>query len=224
MRLICFVMMAVVAAASPAIAQHKHGEGKAAGHADHRFDDPQKWSKSFDDPERDSWQKPDEVIRLLALAPDARVADIGAGTGYFTVRLAKAVTRGTVFAVDVEPKMVEHLAHRAKESGLPNVRAVKGSETSANLPEPVDLALLVNSFHHIDARVDYVKNLAASLRAGARIAIIEYRPDAERGAPKHMRLTVSQIDADMKAAGYVRTAAHDLLPHQNLLVYQRSSS
>lgn len=221
MRALTYVLATALLVAAPALAQHsKHGDGKAGHH--HRFDDPQKWSKSFDDPERDAWQKPGDVIRTLALKPDARVADIGAGTGYFTIRLAKAVPAGKVFAVDIEAKMVEHLAKRAKDAGLGNVEAVKGTETSARLPEPVDLALLVNSFHHIDARVAYIKGLATSLRPGGRVAIIEYRPDAERGAPKHMRLSPAQVDADMKAAGFARMSSHDLLPHQNFLVYQRS--
>jgi ubiquinone/menaquinone biosynthesis C-methylase UbiE len=220
MRLLTLLIACLIAIAAPAAAQHKHGEGKSGGHHSHRFDDPEKWAKSFDNPERDEWQKPDEVIRALALKPDARVADIGAGTGYFTIRLAKSVSAGKVLAVDVEHKMVAYLAERAKKEGLSNVVAVRGDEKSANLPEAVDLALLVNSFHHIDARVTYMKSMAQSLRPGGRVAIIEYRPDATRGAPKHMRMSVAQIDKDMKAAGFTRVETHEFLPHQSLVVYR----
>src|SRR6185436_9668589 len=86
----------------------------------HTFGDAEKWSKVFDDPQRDAWQKPHEVIKALALKPDAVTADIGAGTGYFAVRLAHMVPQGRVYAVDTEPDMVRHLAERAKKNGIKN--------------------------------------------------------------------------------------------------------
>ena len=88
-----------------------------SGH-DHRFRGPRQWAEVFDDPRRDAWQKPHEVIQALELASDAVVADIGAGTGYFTVRLARSVPRGRVYAVDAEPDMVAHLKRRMQQAGL----------------------------------------------------------------------------------------------------------
>lgn len=203
----------------PAIAQHKHAP-KDHGHHSHRFDDPEKWAKRFDNPERNAWQMPDKVVEALAIKPEARVADIGAGTGYFTIRLARVASKGTVYSVDIEPKMVAYLGKRAKSQGLENVRPVLGAKDSANLPSPVDLALLVNSYHHIEGRVAYIKKLAKSLRPNGRIALVEYRPDAKRGAPKHFRLSIAQMDKEMMAAGFKRVASHDFLPHQNFLIYQ----
>ena len=87
----------------------------------HSFGDAEKWSHVFDDPERDAWQKPHEVIKALALKPDAAVADIGAGTGYFAARLANMLAKGIVYAVDVEPEMVKYLGERAKREGLKNL-------------------------------------------------------------------------------------------------------
>lgn len=197
----------------------KHGQG--GNHHHQRFDDPARWSKSFDDPARDAWQKPDDVVSALALKADARIADIGAGTGYFTVRLARSVPQGIVFAVDIEKKMVEHITSRAKEHGLANVRGVVASQTAANLPERIDFALMVNSYHHIDERVAYMRDLAGSLTPSARVAIIEARPEADQGPPKHFRITAAKIDEEMKAAGYIRAGQHDFLPRQNLLVYER---
>ncbi|MDP2358844.1 MAG: class I SAM-dependent methyltransferase [Beijerinckiaceae bacterium] len=220
-----FSVSLAVAGGSFAQDGHKQGEGAThrhgGGHHHQSFNDPARWSKSFDDPARDAWQKPDDVIRALAIKPDARIADIGAGTGYFTVRLARVVPQGVVFAIDVERNMVEHIASRAKDEGLTNVSGVVASETAANLPGTIDLALMVNSYHHIDARVAYMRNLARSLNPGARIAIIEARPEANQGPPKHFRFSVSKIDEEMKAAGFMRVARHDFLPRQNLLVYGR---
>src|SRR5689334_1885473 len=110
--------LAVVCLAASAWAQAPHTH-------EHAFEDADKWSEVFDDPKRDGWQKPHEVIQALALKPDAAVADIGAGTGYFSVRLAHMVPKGKVYAVDLEPDMVRHLAARAKRDQLPNMVAVQ---------------------------------------------------------------------------------------------------
>ncbi len=202
-----------------AFAQHGHGQGHGQGQ---RFDDPKRWAKSFDDPERSEWQKPGDVIAALGLAPDAKVADIGAGTGYFAVRLARAVPKGAVTAVDIEPNMVAYLTERARSLGLTNMTAIKGSESSPNLPEPVDLVIVVNTYHHIGDRLAYFKRLAGSLKPGGRIAIIDQNDKAPRGPPKHMRLSMETIDGEMKAAGYARIASHDFLPYQHFLVYGRA--
>jgi cyclopropane fatty-acyl-phospholipid synthase-like methyltransferase len=118
------------------------------------FDDAERWAKVFDDPARDAWQKPAEVIRALALAPNATVADIGAGTGYFSVRLARAVPQGRVYAVDVAPSMVEHLKSRADQEKLANMVAQLADVADPRLPRPVDLVILVDTYHHIEDRED----------------------------------------------------------------------
>ncbi len=94
----------------------------------HSFGNAQQWAHYFDDPARDAWQKPHEVIHALALASDGRIADIGAGTGYFTVRLAHMTPKGRVYAVDVEPDMVQYVAERARREKLSNVQAVQRSQ------------------------------------------------------------------------------------------------
>ncbi len=201
--------------AAPLAAQdmHKH-------HGDHpRFDDPSKWSASFDDPERDKWQMPNRIVTSLALRPTDIVADVGAGTGYMAVRFARAVKEGTVYAVDIEPDMVKHMAERAKQAGIDNFRAIVGNETSPNLPQPVDVVFLLNVYHHLDKRPDYFKRLRSSLMRGGRIAIVDFRPDAPAGAPKHMRISAERITDEMKAAGYKPVGSFDFLPRQNFLVF-----
>src|SRR4029450_10300519 len=128
------------------MAQSQHPQGQP-GHMDHRFDDPERYAKSFDDPARDSWQMPARVIDALKLPEDASVADIGAGTGYFSVRLAKAVPRGTVYAVDVEPKMLEYIRKRAAGAGLANVVTVAGDSVGPRLPKRVGLAAVFCTCH-----------------------------------------------------------------------------
>ena len=161
------------------------------------------------------------MIDALALTPGQIVADIGAGTGYFSTRLARAAAAPTVFAVDIEPAMVAHLTRRAATEGLANMRAVQASASSPNLPEPVDVVLVVDTFHHIGSRAAYFSGVRGQLRPGGRVAIIDFRKDAPgEGPPAHFRFTPEQISAEMEAAGYVLDARHDFLPRQHFLVYR----
>ncbi len=194
--------------------------GHMPDHFEHRFDDPERSAREFDDPARDAWQMPDRVIATLDLKPGQSVADIGAGTGYFSVRLARQPAALTVYAVDIEPSMVEYLKTRAAKEGLKNVVAVQASADSPNLPAPVDLVLIVDTYHHIANRVDYFRRLRSSLKPAGRIAIIDFKKDAPTGPPAEFRLTPPQIRAELEQAGYVLAAGHDFLPRQLFLVFQ----
>src|SRR5690606_14149780 len=146
-------------------AGHDHaGHDHHAGHAGtHRFDDADEWAKRFDAPGRDEWQRPEAVIDLIAPAPDAVVADLGAGTGYFAVRLARRVSQGRVLANDVEPDMVRYLGERATKEGLANLVPVQGKPDDPALPEAVDIAFMCNVAHHIEDRVAYFRKVGAKL-------------------------------------------------------------
>jgi SAM-dependent methyltransferase len=202
-----------LAVSVPVLAQH--GEQ----HMHRRFDDAQKWSKIFDDPARDAWQKPAEVIAALKLAPDAVVADIGSGTGYFAVRLARAVPRGKVYGADVEPDMVKFLNARAARENLGNLTSHAAGEEGPNLPAQVDLALVVDTYHHIPRRTRYFEQLKSALRPGGRIAIIDFRLDSPTGPPVKHRIPPEQVKAEMERAGYRLHEQPDFLPNQYFLVF-----
>jgi len=186
----------------------------------HDFRDVAKWSQVFDAAERDEWQKPDEVLRVLAPAPEAVVADIGAGTGYFTLRLAPLVPRGRVYAVDIETEMVKHLALRAAARGLANVIAVRGSPEDPRLPGAVDLALVVDTYHHIEDRELYFSRLRGRMKPGGRLAVIDFKPDAPMGPPPAARLAPEQVKAELDKAGFLFAEEHGFLPHQYFLVFR----
>jgi SAM-dependent methyltransferase len=190
-----------------------------SAHHEHRFQDAERWARVFDDPARDAWQKPDEVIRALALAPDALVADIGSGTGYFAVRLARAVPKGHVYGADVEPDMVGYLAHRGHREGLANLTSVAAAFDDPKLPRPVDLALVVNTYHHIAERPAYFGRLRRSLRPGGRVAIVDFLPDAPEGPPRHARIPAAFVKEEMGRAGYGLVTEHTFLPRQYFLVF-----
>lgn len=187
----------------------------------HRFRDAERWAQVFDDPKRDVWQRPDQVLQALTLPPDAVVADLGAGTGYFAVRLAKLLPSGRVYAVDIEPDMVRYLAERAKRDNLANLVAVQGTPGDPGLPGKVDLVLLVDVYHHVDERERYFRRLGDHLRPGGRIAVIDFRPDSPVGPPRSARIAAERVKDELKRAGYAFVQAHDFLPNQYFLVFEQ---
>lgn len=198
---------------SVASAQSPHTRG-------HSFSDAERWARVFDDPARDRWQKPDEVIAALALAPDATVADIGAGTGYFAVRLARAVPKGRVYAVDIEPDMVRYLGERAQREQLANLQPVRGKPDDPQLPAPVDRVLIVDTYHHIGERVAYFGRLRERLKPGGAAAIVDFTLESPVGPPRSARVAADVVRAEMQRAGYALAAQHDFLPHQYFLVFR----
>ena len=191
---------------------------------EHSFKGAEQWAQEFDDPKRDAWQKPHEVIQALALKPDAVIADIGSGTGYFSVRLAHMVPKGLVYGVDIEPDMVKYLAERANRDGLKNLIAVTGASDNPLLPEKVDLILMVDTFHHIEDRDRYLRTLHDSLKPDGRIAIIDFRMDSPYGPPKSARSTPDRIKTELNRAGYTLVQEHAFLPNQYFLIFQSAKS
>jgi arsenite methyltransferase len=156
---------------------------------------------------RDGWQQPERVVEALELVPGARVADLGAGGGYFTFRLADAVgPDGVVYAVDVDEDMLDHLTRSAAERGYANVKAVRAAFDDPRLPDAgIDLVFSANTYHHLEDRPAYFARLRADLAPGGRVAILDYdRPGLLRG-----HFTEKQtILAEMQQAGYALLADH----------------
>ena len=163
---------------------------------------------------RDSWQQSERVVAVLEIEPGARVADLGAGGGYFTFRLADAVgPEGFVYAVDVDDDMTQYLEERAADEGRDNVVTVLAAENDANLPQgKLDLVFTCNTYHHLEDRVAYWRAIAASLAPGGRVAVIDYR-DGKHGTDPAV------VREEMQAAGYTLLADHDFLERQGFLVF-----
>jgi cyclopropane fatty-acyl-phospholipid synthase-like methyltransferase len=208
---LCGLVLACLLSAAGAQAPHTH---------QHSFSGAERWAEVFDDPARDRWQKPHEVIEALKLAPDASVADIGAGTGYFAMRLAHMVPKGRIYAVDIEPDMVKYLAERAQKLKLDNVTAVLAAPDDAKLPAKVDLVLLVDTYHHIGNREAYFRRLANSINGGGRVAIVDFTMASPVGPPASGRIAPAEVKSEMQRAGYQLAAEHMFLPHQYFLVFR----
>jgi ubiquinone/menaquinone biosynthesis C-methylase UbiE len=184
----------------------------------HGFADANEWAKVFDDPGRDAWQRPDEVLRALELGPAMVVADVGAGTGYFAVRLARAVPQGEVIATDVEPDMVRYLGERARREQLGNLRAVRATQAASGLTaRSVDRILVVDVWHHLADRVGYARDLGAALRPGGRLLVVDFTLTARRGPPVQHRLPPEAIVADLAAAGLTAKVSAVALPDQYIV-------
>lgn len=209
-----FVLACASQACSPAAGHHGHTHH-------HGFADAPEWAKTFEDPARDEWQKPDAVIASLELEADHRVADIGSATGYFPVRIARAVPAGRVWGVDIEPGMVRFLNERARHEGIANLFSVLGTTDDPLLPEPVDRVLLVDTYHHIGERTAYFAHLRHALRPGARLVIVDFQlGDFPVGPSDAMKLAPERVIDELGAAGFELVGRDGAtLPYQYILTF-----
>lgn len=174
-------------------------------------------------PDRDVRELPDRLVASLGLKPSDIVADIGAGEGYYTLRLARTVPHGRVLAVDLLVPALDSIAARASAGGLRNVQTVLGSETDPGLPDGrVDLALVVVSYHEFTHPFEMMTGIARSLAPDGRIVVIEYRGEDETiDVPTVHRMTAEQIVREMEAAGLELRQARDVLPQQHMLEFTK---
>ena len=200
------------------------GAGPAAPHG--RLFPPQDLGL-LEGPDRDKWQKPDQIMDALNIADGSTVADIGAGAGWFTIRLARRVgPRGTVYAQDVQREMLEAIRRRVAKEALENVQTRLGKGSDPNLPRSaLDAVLVVDVYPEVSVkeRITFLRNLAWSLKPNGRIGIVNYKPG--RGGPgpePEERVDASVVEADAQAAGLRVLSRETFLPYQYLLVLGKS--
>ena len=212
------VFFATLALAIP-IAMCAH-DGMPRAH--HDFQDAGHWEEIFESPERDAWQKPDEVLRALALKPGHAVADLGAGTGYFTRRLAAAVgPDGSAIGLDLAPEMVERMNNDAAARGISNCEArVVTPDDLALAPGSLDVLFSCNVFHHIGDRPAYLRRIIPALRPGGRVVIVDFKPgELPVGPPPAQKVAPEQAIDEFRRAGYRLARAHDFLEYQYFLEF-----
>jgi predicted methyltransferase len=177
-------------------------------------------------PDRAKWQKPEQIMDALGVAEGSTVADIGAGAGWFTIQLARRVgPNGTVYAQDVQRQMLEAIRRRVAREGLQNVETRLGTGITPNLPQrALDAVLVVDVYSEVDDdRVTFLRNLAAALKPGGRLGIVNYKPGSGGPGPgpdEGVRVDSASVERDALVAG-LRTLARQTLPYQYLLVLGR---
>jgi ubiquinone/menaquinone biosynthesis C-methylase UbiE len=209
--LFCFT---AVLAALPAIGQrHEGAHGNPA--------DLDAYMARLLDSERNAWQKPDQVVSALRLRPGQVACDVGAGPGYFTLRLARGVgPRGLVYAVDVEPRILERLRERLAESGVRNVLPVLALADDPLLPDGAgDIVLVVDTYHHFPDRPAYLRRLARSLKPTGRLVNIDHhKRETPVGPPLAHRVSREAFLDEAARAGFRLVDEQGFLPHQYFLV------
>ena len=183
-------------------------------------------------PDRDQWQKPDQIMDALAVAEGAVVAELGAGGGWFTLRLASRVgPNGLVYAEDIQPGMIEGIARRMKAENLTNVKPILGTPTDPRLPPGLDAALISDAYHEMDEPSDptvivtLLRNIGKSLKPQGRLGIVDWTPGAGGpGPPSNKRADPASIVKAGQAAGLVLISREEIPPFVYLLVFGRAPS
>ena len=177
-------------------------------------------------PDRDAWQEPELIMDALGIFDGAVVADVGAGGGWFTVRLAQRVgPNGLVYAEDIQPQMIESINRRVRRAGLTNVQAIIGTPSNPMLPGPIDALLMVEVYSQVEDPVTLLRNVMPRLKPGGRVGIVEYRLDGGGpGPPLHERVEPETVIRDAQAAGFRLLAREDEFRYQYLLVFVRNDA
>lgn len=176
-------------------------------------------------PSREAEERPDMAVNALGLSPTDTVADIGAGTGYMSFRMAKKVPDGQVLAVDLQPEMIQLLDEARDEQGISNVSTIQAEETNPHLPTgQVDLALMVDAYHEFDAPREVMTGVVDALKPGGRVVLAEYRAENPLIMIKRLhKMSEKQVKKEMVAVGLTWIKTDERLPQQHLLFFEKAA-
>jgi len=177
-------------------------------------------------PDRDEWQRHDKIMDVLGIGEASVVADLGAGSGWFTIKLAGRVgPNGMVYAEDVQRQMIQAIKIRVDRLGLKNVTTVLGTSTDPRLPAPIDAVLIVDAYHEMEQPVMLLRNLATSLRPEGRIGIVDFTKDGGGPGPAmEERVDPEAVIRDAQQAGLVLRSRETFLKYQYMLVFEKPRS
>jgi len=188
------------------------------------FEDTAKYIAFLERPDRAAWQKPDAMVAALGLTGKETVVDIGAGSGYFSFRLARAVPQGKVIALDVEPEMIRHIHHKVMIEGVRNLQVAIAKPDDPGVPAEADLVFMCDVLHHIQDRPAWLAKLVAQMHKGARLALVEFKEGKlPEGPPEAVKLSRAQLVTLATDAGLALDSDKpDLLPYQIFLVFRKA--
>jgi 2-polyprenyl-3-methyl-5-hydroxy-6-metoxy-1,4-benzoquinol methylase len=187
--------------------------------------DTEKYVQFLEKPSRALWQKPDVVVAALHLSGSETLADVGAGSGYFTFRFARALPKGKVIATDIDPEMVRHVHHKVMSDGISNVQAVLAHPTDPTVDATADVVFVCDVLHHVQGREAWLGRLSSEMRPGARLVVIEFKEGKlPEGPPESAKIPKATLSAMLRDAGFVlKSEDSKLLPYQTLFVLEKPS-
>src|SRR5919198_4451861 len=174
-------------------------------------------------PDREEWQQPIRIMDALGIGDGSVVADLGAGSGWFTIRLASRVgPNGTVYAEDIQRPMIQAINVRVESLGIKNVHTVLGTPSDPHLPQPVDAVLIVDAYHEMEQPVPLLRNVARSLKPAGRIGIVNFTKEGGGPGPAmEERVDPEQVINDAQTAGLRLRSRETFLKYQYMLVFER---
>ena len=174
-------------------------------------------------PSREQQEKPSKVIEYLNLKPTETIADIGAGSGYFSFRLAELVSNGKVFAVDIQPEMLDIIDFLKEENKVNNIETILGTIKNPNLPNnSVDTVLMVDAYHEFEYPQEMMENIVSSLKSGGKVVLAEYRRENPLIPIKTLhKMTKKQVKKEMNKVGLIWDKTVEILPQQHLIFFKK---
>jgi ubiquinone/menaquinone biosynthesis C-methylase UbiE len=185
------------------------------------FADTQKYIDFLERGDRAIWQKPDAIIQELHLSGTEKIADVGAGSGYFTFRFARALPQGMVCAIDIEPEMLRHIHHKAMTEGVNNVEVIKSTPDDPKVPADVDLVFVCDVIHHVKNQKMWLQQLSRQMKRGAHVVVIEFKEgDLPEGPPASVKIPKKKLIALITENNFkLETEKSDFLPYQEFLIF-----
>jgi ubiquinone/menaquinone biosynthesis C-methylase UbiE len=187
------------------------------------FPETEKYIQFLDRSDRALWQKPDAVVAALRLTGSETVADVGAGSGYFTFRFARGLPKGKVIAIDIDPEMVRHVHHKVLSERISNVEAVLSDADDPSVSTAADVVFICDVVHHVAEREAWLRRLFSEMRPGARLVVVEFKEGRlPQGPPEAVKIPKAKLTAMLRDAGFALKADDPkLLPYQTFLVLEK---
>jgi len=187
------------------------------------FKDVQKYIEFLERKDRELWQKPDAVIKELSLKGTEKIADVGAGSGYFTFRLSKELPKGKVYAIDIEPKMIRHIHHKAVSNNVQNIEAVSSTPDNPQIPGDVNLVFICDVLLHVKNKKDWMKAIFSQMKNDSKLVLIEFKEGKlPEGPPEDMKIPLEKMILITTSAGFINLKQNnELLPYQYYLEFKK---
>ena len=187
------------------------------------FEDTEKYIAFLERKDRLKWQKPEAVIKKIHLNGDERIADVGAGSGYFTFRLASKVPKGKVYAIDVKPEMLRHIHHKAMSNKINNIEIILAAYNDPKVPKDSDIVFICDVLHHVKKRSTWIKKLYSEMSAESKLVLVEFKDGPlPEGPPEHIKISREEIISEFVNNGFSKLSEDtNLLPYQNFLMFEK---